>query len=60
MSYSELRTIENLARIGAHFDTGPEGDPVAPRRWGPASFWRAGLAVLAALIFIVLLFRLIG
>lgn len=58
MSYLELRNIENLARIGGHFDTG--GGETAAHRWGPASWWRAGIAVLAVLIAVVLIGRLMA
>ena len=60
MSYLELRQIENLARIGAHFDTGGDGEPTLSGRWGPASWWRIGLVALAVLIAVLLIMRIAG
>ena len=55
MSYIQLRRIEELARIAGQFD---DRDPVVlpPARWGPASWFRAALAVMAVLIALVWLF----
>lgn len=48
MSFDDLRHIEGLARIADHL--GEEPPATGPRTWGPASWWRMGLVVLAALI----------
>ena len=55
MSYLHLRRIEDLARIAGQFE---DPDPVIlpPTRWGPASWFRAALAVMAVLIALVWLF----
>ena len=59
MSFSELSQIERLARIGSHFDGGEE-PPLRVNRWGPASWWRAGIAVFAVLIALFILSRWVG
>ena len=53
MTYFELKHVERLARIAGQFDDEPR--PLAPVRWGPASWWRIGLVVMALLILVVAL-----
>lgn len=48
MNYLSLKRIEDLARIAGHLDEDPIVPP--PARWGPASWWRIGLVVMALLI----------
>ena len=48
MSFDDLRHIESLARVAGHLDEEPRVS--APGTWGPASWWRLGLVVFAALI----------
>ena len=48
MTFDDLRHVESLARIADQFDH--ETPPTRPSLWGPASWWRMGLVVFAALI----------
>ena len=56
MSFSDLTHVEGLARMAGQFDGGDEPD-LRVSRWGPASWWRAGIAVLAFLIAVLLVSR---
>ena len=40
---------------GAHEAGGPDGEVASPRFWGPASWWRLGIAAFAVLILVLLL-----
>ena len=48
MTIETLDRIADLARIAG----GSNEDPIAPppTRWGPASWWRIGLVVMALMI----------
>ena len=60
MSITELRHIENLARIAGNLDEEPGLNMPGPTRWGPASWWRIGLVVLALFIGVLALYPAFG
>lgn len=37
-----------------------EDEPIGPPRWGPASWWRLGIAVMGVLVAALLIYRLLG
>ncbi|TCD15077.1 hypothetical protein [Oricola cellulosilytica] len=45
------REIEQMAQTDTDLET------VVPPRWGPASWWRIGVAILGVLIIAVVIFR---
>ena len=51
--------FRNVFDLGTELGSNPPPDPnPLPPRWGPASYWRLGLAVLGGLIAVILLWRL--
>ncbi len=56
-----MKHLFDFIQIASPLDDGnpPEPNPL-PTRWGPASYWRLGVALLGLLIAITLIWRWVG